>query len=94
LDEETRGFIEKMLDGVIDLDLIRSVKWVKDEIPTSCARDLALGYALGTADALAIATVKFGIRKSCSAQDLKDIREMIKRRLPEFIEKITREIGT
>ena len=97
MDEKTRGFIESMMDEGMSTveDAFAEVGWVRQEIPISSLRDLVIGYAIGVlrSGGVLMATIK---PKHISNKEYKEIEkkidEIIRRRLPELIEKIEREL--
>lgn len=96
LDKKTRGFIESSLNEIFsDEKIVGDVEWVQEEMPISSLRDLALGYAIGVSKALGMTIAQ--VKPHASEKELKEAEEIvdgiIKRRLPEFIKKIERELG-
>lgn len=94
MDDATRGFVESMIDRAMMADILPDVEWIGQQIPISSLRDLALGYFAGLSDAYshAISTLdRNGIIPS--EEDKQTIRGMIRRRLPEIVEKIERELN-
>lgn len=54
MDERARGFIEKMIDDMVEKgDLVGVLGWIEEETPISSFRDLALGYMIGGVMAIA-----------------------------------------
>lgn len=98
MDEKTRGLIEKAIDMLLDREICKYVKWVEKEIPVSSVRDLMLGYAIGYLDTAATSVwVSCHGKKKVSAevgnQVDKEIELIMKRRLPEILRKINRDLG-
>jgi hypothetical protein len=94
LDKVTRGYIESKMDELLQKSAsLPSIEWVKDEVSISSLRDLALGNDIGHLTALATTTIRLATGHRFSMEDYKTIREMVKRRLPEIVEKIERELG-
>ena len=93
MDKITRGFIESYWDKVLRTASLPSIGWVREEVPISSLRDLALGHDLGMLAAFAVSTLSMFTPRGCSEEDFRAIREMLKRRLPEIVEKIERELG-
>jgi hypothetical protein len=95
LDARTRGYIESMIDDITERGNVRDIlEWVEQEVPLSSFRDLALGYLIGgvtTGASIMLSVGKLGI--AISDEDKYEIRAIIKRRLPEFIQKITNELN-
>ena len=93
LDERARGYLESAIDELIQqTEIIPSIQWVQQELPISSLRDLVLGYAIGSLETLLRGVVKLS-RGGCSEEDLRTIDGMLKRRLPEIVEKIERELN-
>lgn len=93
MDERARGFIEKMIDDMVEKgDLVGVLGWIEEETPISSFRDLALGYMIGGVMAIAPALV-FLWGERFTDEDKLEMREIIRRRLPEFIQRIERELG-
>ena len=93
MNEATRGYIESVIDEIMEHELLSSVDWVADEIPISSLRDLLLGYAIGSLDAALIGIVSQRTRSKVSDEDMEAIMTILKRRLPEIIEKINIELN-
>lgn len=94
MDEEVRGFIEKAMDKMMQYEFINTVKWVEQEVPIKSLKDLTLGYIIGGAITLASTLSAIGEWRTMTDEDKIEIYAMVKRRLPEIMEKITRELGT
>lgn len=96
MDRKTIDFVESYLDEVFSDDKIAGdVEWVHEEVPISSLRDFALGYAVGVSKALGmtIAQVKhLGSEEEAKKAEV-IVDGIIKRRLPEFVKKIERELG-
>lgn len=94
MDEMTRSYIESSMDQVLRKSAsLPSIEWVKDEVPISSLRDLAIGNDIGQLTALAVTTIRLATAYRFSIEDYETIREMVKQRLPKIIEKIERELG-
>ena len=91
MDKKTRGYLESVMDEIIQEEVFPSVEWVQQEMPISSVRDLTLGYVIGLLETLAIVSVRIRTRAVLSKEDNRIIKTMLKRRLPEIIEKIERE---
>lgn len=65
MDDATRGFIESVIDDAVKAEIVQDVQWVRDEIPISSMRDLALGYFVGMAESFSsgVAILKNSERK-------------------------------
>lgn len=92
MDERTRGFIEATLDKVEATEVVDSIKWVEQEIPIKSLKDLAIGYVVGSSLTGATTMITLGEHHAVTEEDKLQIREIMKRRLPAFIEKIEREL--
>jgi hypothetical protein len=95
INEHIRGSIESMLDDMIrEPTIIPDIRWVEESIPVSSIGEVALGYAIGSLEATAIAMARLlGAKKGESKEYIKTINAIIRRRLPELAEKINRELG-
>ena len=92
MDEKTRGFIEKGIDHIIQEEVFRYVEWIRHEIPISKLGEVMIGYLVGTIEAFAEACLVMAKIEVTEKED-EEIRTIIKRRLPEIVEKIERELG-
>jgi len=88
-----RGIIESKLDFLLKGDIVEDVEWFQQEMPISSLGDLALGYVFGMLSAYSIGILGFLTNKSVSKKDAEEIETMVKRRLPEIMEKINRELN-
>lgn len=91
MNKETRGNIEKLF-GTIPPNVVSGIRWVESEIPISSMRDLTLGYVIGSLKSLATASVTFSEGKICSEEDDNEINSILRRRLPEFVSIIERDL--
>lgn len=96
MDEKIRGFIESSLDEIFsDEKIVGDVEWIREEMSISSLRDLALGYAVGVSKALGMTIAQ--VKPFASEKELKEAEEtvdkIIKRRLPQIIKKIERELN-
>jgi len=96
LEESTRGFIELFWDDLLKEDILDDIQWIPAAIPISSMRELAIGYAIGFFAATSSSIG--GIVESKKHEKLKKGFEkllwaMIKRRLPEIVEKVERELN-
>ncbi len=87
-----RAYIESRLDKVMRLEIVSDVEWVRQRVPVSSFKDLAVGYAIGMLRTLAIVLASTGTQKGLSEEDEEAIDRMITRRLGEIIEKISRDL--
>lgn len=93
MDKTMRGYIESAIDELIEeTQIIPSIDWVQQEIPISSFRDVVTGYAIGTLETMAVACIRIRTGK-LSEEEKTTIRGMLKRRLPEIMQKIERELG-
>lgn len=96
LDDKTRGFIESIMDETLQGEALVDIDWVEEEVPISSLRDLALGHVIGVLDSIGWAAITFFPPHELSAAEKKEgqeiIRALVRRRLPEIIEKIEREL--
>ena len=99
MDAETRGFIESLIDSILENEIVKNVKWVQEDVPISSLEEMALGYAIGYLRALAIYTLILRIQplsrltKNREERLDHEVWEIIKRRLPEISEKINKELN-
>ena len=98
LDDETRGFIESLMDEMFTDEIVEDVKWVQEDIPISSLAEVALGYVIGYLRALAhytiaLRTKHLGKDKRRDERVEKEIWKIIKRRLPEIGERINKELN-
>jgi hypothetical protein len=93
LDKETRGYIEGVLDGFLQTKMVTDIEWIQNEIPISSLRDLAVGHAVTLMTAFAINIIMLKTREKPSKDDQEAIRIMVKRRLPELVGNIERDLG-
>lgn len=102
LKENIRGYLESTLDELIqEADLLSSVAWLqreKDEIVQATGiewsplKNLAVGYAIGSLELLLRGVIKLSEQHGCSEEDIRIVRGMLRRRLPEIAEKIVAEL--
>lgn len=94
LDDETRGFLEKNIDKFFKGNVLPHVEWLEVEHPISSMHDLALGYFVGTLTTLMTALTAISKQTDKEfKEDQKAIRTMVRRRLPEILEKIGIELN-
>lgn len=93
MDKRIRGLIEITLDKVEAIDIVDDIKWVEQEIPIKSLKALAIGYVVGSSVTGATTMVAVGEHRNVTEEDKHQIREIIRRRLPAFIEKIERELN-
>lgn len=92
MDKTFRGYIESEIDRMVREEIVKDVKWVQEEIPISSLRDLALGYMIGLLRGVVVLSGARATDKEYKELD-KTAHAIIKRRLPEIIEKIERELN-
>ena len=92
MDVKTRGAIETAWDMYLKLEIIPEINWVEKEMPISTLKELMLGYVLGQMDVLAIEAIRLLTRQTSSKKDTDAVKSMLKRRLPEIVEKIEGEL--
>lgn len=94
MDEKTRGFIERSLDEVLAEGVISgSVNWIQGEIPIKSLRDVALGYIIGSVERFANTVIMLTEKTEVTLEDQDEIRGIMKRRIPEIMQKILSELG-
>lgn len=107
LSKKTRGSIETLLDDALrgEDGIVADVEWIRQEIPLSSFRDFARGYAIGMLKMLALLPASLpsflaeirGFTWSARDKEGRAIdaiaNTIVKRRLPEILEKVERELG-
>jgi signal recognition particle GTPase len=96
LDEKTRGFLEKAIDDIMTEEYIPSISWVQDEMPIKSLGEVAIGYVIGGIEAAATLITQMSKRNRSEKEvkeDEEEIRALLKRRLPEIVEKVNTELG-
>jgi len=94
LDQETRGFLESLLDEVLisEEESVEDTKKIFGEIIVSSVRDLNVGYLAGVGAATCILVMRMrGERVERKDEDV--VHAMIKRRVPEIIAKVENELN-
>lgn len=81
------------MDDTIQGELSRDITWVHQEMPVSSIRDLILGHVIGMLYSQARITVTLQTRSKVTDEDDETIKIMLKRRLPEIIQKINKSLG-
>lgn len=92
MDDETRGYVESGIDNLLNVEIIESTRWLADEIPHRNLKDLAVGYVVGALFLKGQAMVLIH-QGNITDEDTSQIVAIIKRRFPEIVEKINRELG-
>lgn len=99
MDKKTRGFVEKSLDAVLKTNITDGMRWIVDESPIKSPEELALGYVLGSLTRLlhdTVRTKRILLKRkkalNLTENDVTEIRDMLRRRLPDIREKIAREL--
>lgn len=82
-----------MIDDVLRANILPSIDWVRNIPPIASLQDLAFGYAIGTLERMASDTVIVKSRGKITEEDDNEIRTMLRRRLPDIMEKINRELS-
>lgn len=89
--EETRGYVETGIDILLDVEIVEATRWLTEEIPHTSLKDLAVGYVVGAAffkgQSMALA-----MQGNITNEDKAQIVTIVKRRLPEILQKIEREL--
>ena len=94
MDEVTRGYIEKIIDGILERPWLQDVSWIREEIPLKSFDELLLGYVLGSCDT--VMSFLAGIKSpnlALSTEEKTEIKRILRRRLPEIRERITTELS-
>jgi hypothetical protein len=102
LDEKMRGFIESMMDEMIEQgNVVGVLTFLREELPTITSfGDLVIGYIVGMLMSIAVTGVSMG-KKSMhytyvqviSEKDMSEITEMIRQRLPKIMVRVIREMN-
>jgi fructose/tagatose bisphosphate aldolase len=100
LEKATRDFIEKMMDDLLKENISENIEWVSKCIPIQSNRELAVEYVIGNLEGVTAMFAALSLeakpkryeKAKLNAYD-KEITAMIKRRLPEISEKITKELN-
>jgi len=92
LNDETRGYVESGIDNLLNVEIIESTRWLAAEFPHKNLKDLAIGYVVGALLLKGQAMVLIH-QGNITDEDISQILAIIKRRFPEIIEKIERELG-
>ena len=96
MEDETRGFIESTVDEILGEEVVPEIEWIREEIPISSFRDILLGYLIGLLSATSTLFAYLRPKRISREKEEKideTIRTMIKRRLPEIVEKINKELN-
>lgn len=93
MDENTRGFIEKTIDEVVAGITLEDVEWIEHEMPIKSLRDLAIGLTVGIIHATSVVIASIKKRGGFEKEEKEEIRTIIKRRLPEIVKKIEKEVN-
>jgi len=92
LDEEIRGFIEHRIEDELEGSILNEDnEWV-DTMPISSKKDFLLGFTIGKLTYLAW-TIFVDKNYDATDADLEEVREIIKRRVPEIEGKIIIELN-
>lgn len=92
MEKEERKKVENFFDNYLKGDIIPRITWISRAAPLSDMRDIALGYIVGEALAKIHAT---GLLVGPYPTDevMSEVIGMLKRRLPELVEKIEIELN-
>lgn len=94
MDDNTRGLIEKEIDRLMkdewDLD---KYKWIPETIPIKSFHEVALGILVGKTLRFARQVILIISEAEPTVEDEKEIRGIFKRRIPEFMKRITLELS-
>jgi hypothetical protein len=97
MDKKVRGFLEQAFDEFLGAeDIVSEIRWVQDEIPVSSLAEVALGFVIGALIGISeiVNVVKKAKRtKKEEDADSREIKLMIKRRPPEILQEINKELG-
>jgi hypothetical protein len=89
LDEKTRGSIEQRFEEELK-DFIENedVYWVLDTAPMSSKKDFLLGFVVGK-----LTVIAWTYLPNATDEYLQEVREIIRRRLPEIQANISTELN-
>lgn len=94
MDRSTKGFVGKIMDGVIEEgDLVGVLAFLKGKLSLSSRRDFYVGYLVGALMGVGADFASSGWTSDLTYEDKNEIREMITERLPKIKERIERELG-
>jgi hypothetical protein len=93
VDSRIRGALEQAIDNLMEKDIVANVTWIGEEIPIKSINDLALGYVDGVIAAVAASVFTALEDRHPSDEDASEVRAIIRRRLPEIMRKIHRELN-
>jgi hypothetical protein len=94
LDTRTRGAIEKLMDDFMQrVNISSDVRWIGNEYPIKSIADVALGLAIGAIETLTVDEIFRLENRIANDADLSEMREILKRRLPEITSKIKFELN-
>lgn len=96
MDRNLRGLIENAFDAGLKESFREDVEWIQRQILISSARDVAIGYIAGGLMSAGIGicmTSKRHYPEKEQYADIEEIKQMLKRRLPEIVESVERELN-
>ena len=97
MDDVAREFVERNLDRILQQEVVPLFAWIGHETTISSLRDMGIGFVVGVMQSLAEVSCLVGRKKEFTereeTEEDKEIRALIKRRLPEIVEKIDLELG-
>jgi len=93
LDSRIRGALEQAIDNLLEKDIIVNVQWIGEEIAVKSISDVAIGYVDGIIAAVAASVFTALKDRRPTDEDAKEVRSIVRRRLPEIIRKIHRELN-
>lgn len=102
MDKRTRGRIEKDLDKFLKSEesITKNTVWLLDALQIVRApEEIILGYLFGAlmsgySRAVSYEKIKRNRKSTDMAEEERDeIRDMLRRRIPDFLERINRELG-
>jgi hypothetical protein len=89
LDAKTRGAIEHRIeDELCSLIENEDVKWIFGTSPISSKQDFLLGFVIGK-----LLVIAWTYLPDATDEDLREVREMLGRRLPEIRTKVITELN-
>ena len=93
MDETTRGIIESQIDTMLNNQIIPEIAWIQNEMPVSSLKDFAIGYVMGAIKAAAISFAAMRAKPTDTLAEAENaIMKIIRRRLPEIVERVNKEL--
>lgn len=95
MDKKTRHYIELSIENLfLKGDLANAIEWIRQETSISSFRDIVLGYMIGGATAVANTYIVLTEKRAISDKDKTEVRELLRKKLPDFLERVQREMNS